>query len=443
MEVGEVVVLILLQVSKELNPLQRDGELAQLMVGVLVLLLVDQIIVLVILGGKTLILMEATVERVALNVVRKDTCHVNALKEVEDNKEKEEGTLLLLLVVALNVVKRVICQENVRMLPKRNLVVLNAVKKAICLENVQKEETMVIVMGSSKNELALNAEMKVICLGNAQMQGEVVILNKNVPVSNVVMNLICQENVQKLVEMGEDMENLEEVHALNVEKKAMFRRIALRIRVHRNALTAKVKVICQGNVRMSPKRGKDALTVEMNLISRKIAHKNEKKDQIDRIMEIQEEEITQEIVLGSKNLQNPLDLPDGVLQMQQGMVLLVQDGDSLEIMLKEVVLQQEEDGVHQQEDRVHHHNQEEGDGVHLLENRVNHHNQEEEDGVHQEIKLIVLHLVLLAGEAQATIKSLLQEKKTKMQDPEVGGHKHHQHPIILLQVGVNLHHQEK
>jgi len=108
------------------------------------------------------------------------------------------------------------------------------------------------------------------------------------------------------------------------------------------------------------------------------------------------------------------------------MVLLVQDGDNLEVILQEVVLQQEEeDGAHQQEDRVHH--------------------LQEEDGVHQGIKLKVLVQVLKLGVALLTTKSLLlQEKKMEMDDLEVGDHKLHRHLIILRQVGVNLlHHQEK
>jgi len=291
MEVGVVAVRLLLQLFQELNLLLMDGVLVLLMVGVqALLLLVDQIIVLVILGDKIQILMEVTVERVASNVVKKDTCHGNALKEVEDNNEKEEGILLLLhQVVVLNVVKRVICQENVQMRLRRSQAVSNAVRKVICLENVLKVEVVEIVMDSSnKNELALNVEMKITCLENAQMQVEVEveIINKNVHASNVEMNLICQENVQQLVEITveEGIVDLEEEHASNVEKTVMFLRIVLRIKVHRNVLIAKVKAICQGNVRMSRKRGKDALTVEMNLISRGNAHKNEKKDLIDRIM---------------------------------------------------------------------------------------------------------------------------------------------------------------
>jgi len=435
----KIAVRLLLQRFKELNLLRlMDGVLALLMVGVLALfLLVEQIIVLVILiGVKIQILVEETMEKVASNVVKKATCHGNVLKEeVEDNNVKEEGALLHRGVV-LNVVKKVTCQENVQMLLRRSQVASNAVKRVICHENVLKVEVVVIAMGSnsSKNELALNVEIKIICLENVRMQVEEEILNKN-------------------------------VHASNVDKMDMFQRIVLRMKVHRNVLIAKVKVICRGNVRMSQRRGKDALTVEMNRISGENAHKNEKKDQIDRIMEIQEvvvlvEETIQEIVLGSNNLQNRLGRRVGVLQMQQEMALLVQDGDSLEVMLQEVVLQQEQEeaGAHQLEDKVLYHNwEEEVDGVHLQEVRMLHHLQEEEvDGVHQPevrmlhhlqeeevdgvhllgIKLKVLVQVLKLGVALPTTKSLLQMIKMKIDDLEVGDHKLHPHLIILHRVGL-------
>lgn len=476
LEDGGVAVRQLLQRFKELNLLRlKDGVLALLMVGELaLLLLVEQITVLVILGDKIQILVEGTVERVASNVVKKATCQGNVLKEeVEDSNVKEEG-ILLHRVVVLNVVKKVTCQENVQMLLRRSQVASNAVKRVICHENVLKVEVVVIAMGSnsSKNELALNVEMKITCLENVRMQVEVEILNKNVHASNVEMNLICRENVRQLVEITvEDRVVLEEEHASNVEKMDMFRRIVLRIKVHRNVLIAKVKVICRGNVRMNQRRGKDALTVEMNRISRENAHKNEKKDQIDRIMEIQEEvvveETIQEIVLGSNNLQNHLGHRVGVLQMPQEIALLVQDGDNLEVMLQEVVLQQEQEeaGAHQLEDRILLHNQEEEvDGVHLQEVRILHHLQEEEvDGVHQPevrvlhhlqeeevdgvhllgIKLKVLVQVLKLGVTLLTTKSLLQVIKMKMDDLEDGDHKLHPHLIILHRVGVNLLQQEK
>ena len=137
-----------------------------------------------------------------------------------NNLLKREGEVVEDPGLALNVVKKVICQENVhrveavQVLEEDLELVLNVVKKVICLVNVPREEEVVA------QELASNAAKKVI----------------------------YQEIVHKEVEVVE-VEVQE--HVLNVEKRVIYREIAHRVEevvARELASNVEKRAIWQGNV---------------------------------------------------------------------------------------------------------------------------------------------------------------------------------------------------